>query len=221
MTSPLGAPPPRFSIAAMSASGMLPWVDPMMMFSAAPGAREPAHSVSSSTSMRSPSSGRMPGSAPGRASTRTGASWKWRKLLEKSATSLSRKLLRAMTAIECPLHLRGRPGHHERGAELRVAHHLEAVRDEPAPHTLVRAAPRAEAVGDLGGGEPAVEERRAAVLLRGDERVERAAVADTQEHGHVLEPQVGRRAARGRHGGERARHGPREPAEGFGRGRGG
>src|SRR5207244_9998505 len=88
------------------------------------------------------------------------------------------------------------------------------------PDALVLVAPRAEAVGDLGGAEPALEERRAAVLLRGDERLEGAAMAEPEEHGHVLEPQVGRRTARGCHGGERARHGPRQRAQRFGCGSG-
>src|SRR5207253_1607368 len=174
--------PARFSIAAMSASGMSPCGEPITTSRVAPGASDPAHCVSSSTSMRSPSSARMPGSAPGK--TRTGASWKLKKLLENRATSVSAKLLRATTAIECP-----------------------------APVALVLVAPRAEAVGDLGRVEPAVEERRAAVLLGGDERVECAAVPEPEEHGHVPEAQVGRRAARGRHGGERARHRPSKLAQ--------
>ena len=96
--------PARLSIALMSASGMLPPCEPITTLRVAPGASDPAHSVSSSTSMRSPSSERMPGSAP--AKTRTGASWKVKKSLENDATSLSRKLLRAMTAIECPAPVR-------------------------------------------------------------------------------------------------------------------
>src|SRR5438132_3790798 len=89
----------------------------------------------------------------------------------------------------------------------------------PAPDALVLVAPRAKAVGDLGRVEPAVEERRAAVLLGGDERVEGATVPEPEEHGHVPEAQVGRRAARGRHNGERARHRPAKLAQRLGGGR--
>src|SRR5207249_3654309 len=70
---------------------------------------------------------------------------------------------------------------------------------------------------NLGRSSRPTMPRTEAAMLAGNDG---SASAEPEEHGHVLEPPVGRCTARGRHGGERARHGPRQRAQRFGGGGG-
>ena len=78
----------------------------------------------------------------------------------------------------------------ERDTKRRVVDHAKAAGGEPFPDARVLRTRRAESVRDLRGLEPAMEARRARILLRRQHRVESRGRAEPEEHDHVLERHV-------------------------------